>query len=202
MSKKLLYYPCVVGDKIFVVNDENNNIEEYIVKELTYKSTIQKKEWQIEAISLDGKINISFYENNIGKTVFFTEEDAKSKPVRVSYPHVLNPKVEVNVFATINGEKKCAKTNLAVNNPSDMKEYHLILEMLNIKTGYILSNDEMIISYKNGNKETIKLSSEELRKIMFCHDRRYEIKFLEQHFKITELGYTSILGREVFILPF
>lgn len=106
MSKKVFYYPCVVGDKIFVVNDENNNIEEYIVKELNYKSTMQKKEWQIEAISLDGKINISFHENCIGKTVFFTEEDAKSKPVRVSYPHVLNPKVEVNVFATINGEKK------------------------------------------------------------------------------------------------
>lgn len=202
MSQKVFFYPCVVGNKIFVVNDENNNIEEYIVKALTYNSTISKKEWQIEAVSLDGKRRTSFHENCIGKNVFFTEEDAKNKPVRASHPYTFNPTLEVNVFATINGEKKCKKINLAVNNPSDMKEYQLILEMLNIKKDIIYSNDEMILLYKNGNKEKIKLSPEDIRKIILRYDRYYEIKFLKKHFNITELGYTSILGREVFILPY
>ena len=79
----LLRLPCKVGDTIYVNGILGvGEVEEYKVIRVDYHSNLATKrsEFYIEALLVSNPENsIGFYDKEIGKTVFLTQEEAEQK---------------------------------------------------------------------------------------------------------------------------
>ena len=79
----LLRLPCKVGDTIYVNGILGvGEVEEYKVIRVDYHSNLATKrsEFYIEALLVSNSENsIGFYDKEIGKTVFLTQEEAEQK---------------------------------------------------------------------------------------------------------------------------